>query len=161
MACSSVSQQGAVKTLGCLGLRHWGCREGHCTRWRWGYTLSEEMEMWSQRTWGIVIEGIKVMDNWGRVIMGFIRLFGLFNSLDLSFPDNLRYTFEFIQKWIWNWHKLNAKIQQLKIKLFAWAGKTADKVLPPQRCFPGSDILNNWDFHELRKVTSHMEILST
>ena len=47
---------------------------------------------------GIVIEGIKVMDNLGRVIMGFIMLFGIINALDRSFPDNLKYTFEFIQK---------------------------------------------------------------
>ncbi|KAJ8398188.1 hypothetical protein AAFF_G00430320 [Aldrovandia affinis] len=69
---------------------------------------------------GIVIEGIKVLNN-GSVIMGFIMLFGLIYALDLSFPDNLKYTFEFFQKIIMNLdgHKLNTKIQQLKIKLFA------------------------------------------
>ncbi|XP_051996479.1 uncharacterized protein LOC127653727 [Xyrauchen texanus] len=70
---------------------------------------------------GVVIEGIKVLSNLGSVIMGFIMLFGLIYALDLSFPDNLKYTFEFFQKIIMNLdgHKLNAKIQQLKIKLFA------------------------------------------
>ncbi|KAJ8393736.1 hypothetical protein AAFF_G00057890 [Aldrovandia affinis] len=70
---------------------------------------------------GIVIEGIKVLNNFGSVIMGFIMLFGLIYALDLSFPDNLKYTFEFFQKIIMNLdgHKLNTKIQQLKIKLFA------------------------------------------
>ncbi|KAJ8414519.1 hypothetical protein AAFF_G00037210 [Aldrovandia affinis] len=68
---------------------------------------------------GIVIEGIKVLNNFGSVIMGFIMLFGLIYALDLSFPDN--HTFEFFQKIIMNLdgHKLNTKIQQLKIKLFA------------------------------------------
>ncbi|CAB1438524.1 unnamed protein product [Pleuronectes platessa] len=47
---------------------------------------------------GIMIEGIKVMENLGRVIMMFIMLFGIINALDRSFPDNLMYTFEFIKK---------------------------------------------------------------
>ncbi|KAF3855361.1 hypothetical protein F7725_023416 [Dissostichus mawsoni] len=70
---------------------------------------------------GIVIEGIKVMENVGSVIVGLIMLLGLIYALDLSFPDNLKYTFEFLQKVVMNLdgHKLNAKIQQLKIKLFA------------------------------------------
>ncbi|XP_033982265.1 uncharacterized protein LOC117479428 [Trematomus bernacchii] len=70
---------------------------------------------------GIVIEGIKVMENVGSVIVGLIMLLGLMYALDLSFPDNLKYTFEFLQKVVMNLdgHKLNAKIQQLKIKLFA------------------------------------------
>lgn len=70
---------------------------------------------------GIVIEGIEVLTDMGSVIMGFIMLFGLIYALDLSFPDNLKYTFEFFQKVIMNLdgHKLNAKIQQLKLKLFA------------------------------------------
>lgn len=70
---------------------------------------------------GIVIEGIKVLTNVGSVIMGFVVLFGLIYALDLRFPENLKYTFEFIQKIIMNLdgHKLNPKIQQLKIKLFS------------------------------------------
>ncbi|XP_035511840.1 uncharacterized protein LOC118323887 isoform X2 [Morone saxatilis] len=74
---------------------------------------------------GVVIEGIKVLSNVGSVIMGFIMLFimlfGLIYALDLAFPENLKYTFEFFQKIIMNLdgHKLNAKIQQLKIKLFS------------------------------------------
>lgn len=61
---------------------------------------------------GVVIEGIKVLSNVGSVIMGFIMLYGLIYALDLSFPDNLKYTFEFFQKVIMNLdgHKLNAKM---------------------------------------------------
>uniref|UniRef100_A0AAQ5ZT10 Uncharacterized protein n=1 Tax=Amphiprion ocellaris TaxID=80972 RepID=A0AAQ5ZT10_AMPOC len=70
---------------------------------------------------GIMVEGIKVLSNIGSAILGFIMLFGLIYALELSFPDNLKYTFEFFQKIIMNLdgHKLNTKIQQLKIKLFA------------------------------------------
>lgn len=70
---------------------------------------------------GVVIEGIKVLNNLGGVIMGFIMLFGLVYALDLAFPENLKYSFEFFQKIIMNLdgHKLNAKIQQPKIKLFS------------------------------------------
>ena len=70
---------------------------------------------------GVVIEGIKVLNNLGSVTTGFIMLFGLIYALDLAFPENLKYTFEFFQKIIMNLdgHKLNSKIQQLKIKLFS------------------------------------------
>ncbi len=52
--------------------------------------------------------------------MASILLFGLIYAMDLSFPDNLKYTFEFVQKILMNLdgHRLNTKIQQLKIKLF-------------------------------------------
>uniref|UniRef100_A0AAQ5ZWT5 Uncharacterized protein n=1 Tax=Amphiprion ocellaris TaxID=80972 RepID=A0AAQ5ZWT5_AMPOC len=69
---------------------------------------------------GIVIEGIKVPSNIGNVILGFILLFGLIYALDLSFPDHMKYTTEFFQKFRMSLdgHKLNTKIQQLEIKLF-------------------------------------------
>ena len=70
---------------------------------------------------GAVIEGVKVLTNVGSVIMAFIMLFGLIYALDLSFSDNLKYTFEFSQKILMNLdgRKLNIKVQQLKMKLFA------------------------------------------
>lgn len=70
---------------------------------------------------GVVIEGVKVLNNLASVTMGFIMLFGLIYALDLALPENLKYTFEFFQKVIMNLdgHKLNTKIQQLKIKLFS------------------------------------------
>ncbi|XP_020555576.1 uncharacterized protein LOC110013549 [Oryzias latipes] len=70
---------------------------------------------------GVVIEGLKVLKNVGSIILGFIMLFGLIYALDLSFPENFKYTFKFCQKIVMNLdgHKLNTKIQQLKIKLFA------------------------------------------
>uniref|UniRef100_A0AAR2M6T6 Uncharacterized protein n=1 Tax=Pygocentrus nattereri TaxID=42514 RepID=A0AAR2M6T6_PYGNA len=70
---------------------------------------------------GVVIEGVKVMNNISTVINAFIVLFGLIYALDLAYPDSMKYTFEFVQKILMNLdgHKLNVKIQQLKIKLFA------------------------------------------
>lgn len=47
---------------------------------------------------GVVIEGIKVLNNLGSVTTGSIVLFGLIYALDLAFPKNLKYTFEFFQK---------------------------------------------------------------
>ena len=44
---------------------------------------------------GVVIEGVKVLNNVRSATMAFIMLFGLIYALDLSFPDNLKYTFEF------------------------------------------------------------------
>ncbi|XP_063040866.1 uncharacterized protein LOC134435756 [Engraulis encrasicolus] len=70
---------------------------------------------------GVVIEGVMVMHNISTVINAFIVLFGLIYALDLAYPDSMKYTFEFVQKILMNLdgHKLNVKIQQLKIKLFA------------------------------------------
>ncbi|KAL6457318.1 hypothetical protein MHYP_G00342810 [Metynnis hypsauchen] len=70
---------------------------------------------------GVEIEGVKVMDNISTIINAFIVLFGLIYALDLAYPDSMKYTFEFVQKILMNLdgHKLNVKIQQLKIKLFA------------------------------------------
>ncbi|KAG9267237.1 hypothetical protein AMEX_G7742 [Astyanax mexicanus] len=69
---------------------------------------------------GVVIEGVKVVHNISTVINAFIVLFGLIYALDLAYPDSMKYTFEFVQKILMNLdgHKLNVKIQQLKIKLF-------------------------------------------
>lgn len=84
------------------------------------YTIARDGEEEPQDV-GIVIEGVKVLHNLSSVIEAFIMLLGLIYALDLSYPDNLKYTFEFCQKVIMNLdgHKLNTKVQQLKIKLFA------------------------------------------
>ena len=69
---------------------------------------------------GAFIEGVKVLKKVTTATMAIIMLFGLIYALDLSFPDKLKYTFEFDQKILMNLdgHRLNKKIQQLKIKLF-------------------------------------------
>ncbi|XP_039889832.1 uncharacterized protein LOC120734850 isoform X2 [Simochromis diagramma] len=50
----------------------------------------------------VVIEGTTVMNNLGSVIMAFIVLFGLIHALDLSYPNDLKYTFELCQKNLMN-----------------------------------------------------------
>lgn len=102
----------------CSGLRYWGQREDHhnlglYTIQRGGDEEPEDV--------GIVIKGIKVLNKLGSVIMGFIMLLGLIYALDVSFPENLRYTFVVFQKIMVNLDglKVNAKIQQLKTEWFA------------------------------------------
>uniref|UniRef100_A0AAZ1WWD1 Uncharacterized protein n=1 Tax=Oreochromis aureus TaxID=47969 RepID=A0AAZ1WWD1_OREAU len=70
---------------------------------------------------GVVIEGTTVMNNLGSVIMAFIVLFGLIYALDLSYPNDLKYTFEFCQKILMNLdgQRLSTKMQQMKLKMFA------------------------------------------
>ncbi|XP_033964897.1 uncharacterized protein [Pseudochaenichthys georgianus] len=83
------------------------------------YTLQRDVDGQPEDV-GIVIEGNIVMDNLGSVIVGFVMLLGLIYALDLSFPDNLKHTFEFKQKVVMDLdgHKLDGQIESLKIKLF-------------------------------------------
>ncbi|KAF3842663.1 hypothetical protein F7725_001512 [Dissostichus mawsoni] len=83
------------------------------------YTLQRDVDGQPEDV-GIVIEGNIVMDNLGSVIVGFVMLLGLIYALDLSFPDNLKHTLEFMQKVVMSLdgHKLNGQIESLKIKLF-------------------------------------------
>lgn len=46
---------------------------------------------------GIVLEGIKVLQNLDNVTLAVAMLFGLMYALNLSYPADLRYTFEVIQ----------------------------------------------------------------
>uniref|UniRef100_A0AAZ1X1T1 Uncharacterized protein n=1 Tax=Oreochromis aureus TaxID=47969 RepID=A0AAZ1X1T1_OREAU len=46
---------------------------------------------------GVVIEGTTVMNSLGSVIMAFIVFFGLIYALDLSYPNDHKYTLEFCQ----------------------------------------------------------------
>lgn len=61
------------------------------------------------------------MNNLGSVIMAFIVLFGLIYALDLSYPNDHKYTFEFCQKILMNLdgQRLSTKMQQMKMKMFA------------------------------------------
>ncbi|KAI5628627.1 hypothetical protein C0J50_8242, partial [Silurus asotus] len=68
---------------------------------------------------GVGMEASEVWSNLNCVILAFVMLFGLIYTLDFSFPDNLKCTFESLQKIIMNvdGRKFNTKIQHLKIKL--------------------------------------------
>ncbi|XP_066504331.1 sterile alpha motif domain-containing protein 3-like [Hoplias malabaricus] len=69
---------------------------------------------------GIIIEGVEVLHNLGNIANALAILFGLMYSLDLSYPTNLRYTFEVLQKVVMELDSrhLSRKAQVLKNKLF-------------------------------------------
>ncbi|KAL1249299.1 hypothetical protein QQF64_020304 [Cirrhinus molitorella] len=69
---------------------------------------------------GIVLEGVEMLSGLGNVALATAMLLGLIYSLNLTYPHELRYAFEVLQKIILelNSHKLSAKAQALKTKLF-------------------------------------------
>ncbi|XP_029956485.1 sterile alpha motif domain-containing protein 3-like isoform X1 [Salarias fasciatus] len=69
---------------------------------------------------GIIIEGVNVLDELGNIANAVAILLGLMYSLDLSYPTNLKYTFEVLQKLVMELdaNKLSTKVQVLKNKLF-------------------------------------------
>lgn len=68
---------------------------------------------------GVIIEGCTVLQDLRDVANGSAALFGWIYSLNLSYPKDLRYTFEFLQKVVMglDGNKLSNKVQVLKNKL--------------------------------------------
>jgi len=68
---------------------------------------------------GIIIKGSTVLQYLGDVANGCTVLSGLVYCLNLSYPKDLRYTFEFFQKVLMglDGNKLSTKVQVLKNKL--------------------------------------------
>ncbi|XP_058500363.1 uncharacterized protein LOC131469446 [Solea solea] len=68
---------------------------------------------------GVVIEGVELLCNLGSVSFGCAMLFGLIYTLNLSYPQELKFTFEFFQKVLMNLdgNRLSPKVQALKIKM--------------------------------------------
>ncbi|XP_041825356.1 uncharacterized protein LOC121629698 isoform X2 [Melanotaenia boesemani] len=68
---------------------------------------------------GILVEGCTVLQDLREVANGCAVLFGLIYCLNLSYPKDLRYTFEFLQKVVMglDGKKLSNKVQVLKNKL--------------------------------------------
>lgn len=68
---------------------------------------------------GIVVEGVKVLQELGDVTKACALLLGVIYSLNLSYPSDLKFTFEFLQKIIMGLdaQKLSNKIQLLKNKI--------------------------------------------
>ncbi|XP_059208218.1 sterile alpha motif domain-containing protein 3-like [Centropristis striata] len=68
---------------------------------------------------GIIVEGVQVLSDIKDVATACALLFGTIYDLNLSYPTDLRYTFEFIQKILMelDTHRLSTKIQVLKNKL--------------------------------------------
>ncbi|KAI4820784.1 hypothetical protein KUCAC02_028752 [Chaenocephalus aceratus] len=68
---------------------------------------------------GVIIEGVELLSNLRSISSGWAMLFGLIYTLNLSYPQELKFTFEFLQKVLMNLdgNKLSPKIQSLKIKM--------------------------------------------
>lgn len=68
---------------------------------------------------GIIIEGAEVLQDLRDVANGCAFLLGLINSLNLSYPKDLRHTFEFLQKVLMelDGNRLSTKVQVLKNRL--------------------------------------------
>ncbi len=67
----------------------------------------------------IIVEGVQVLQELRDVANACALLFGIIYDLNLSYPSDLRYTFEFIQKILMELdaHRLSNQIQVLKNKL--------------------------------------------
>jgi len=68
---------------------------------------------------GVIVEGCTVLQELRDVANGCAALFGLIYCLNLSYPKDLRYTFEFLQKVVMglDGNRLSTKVQVLKNKL--------------------------------------------
>ncbi|KAI9527428.1 hypothetical protein NQZ68_030880 [Dissostichus eleginoides] len=68
---------------------------------------------------GVIIEGVELLSNLRSISFGWAMLFGLIYTLNLSYPQELKSTFEFVQKVLMNLdgNKLSPKVQSLKIKM--------------------------------------------
>uniref|UniRef100_A0A1A7W7T8 Uncharacterized protein n=1 Tax=Iconisemion striatum TaxID=60296 RepID=A0A1A7W7T8_9TELE len=68
---------------------------------------------------GIIIEGVVILQDLDNVALATAMLFGLFYSLNMSYPSQLRYTFEVIQKLVMELDatQLSKKAQNLKTKM--------------------------------------------
>ncbi|XP_041843288.1 uncharacterized protein LOC121641288 [Melanotaenia boesemani] len=68
---------------------------------------------------GIIVEGVQLLHGLKDVATACALLFGIIYDLNLSYPSDLRYTFEFIQKILMelDTHRHSTKIQVLKNKL--------------------------------------------
>ncbi|TKS65552.1 hypothetical protein D9C73_028014 [Collichthys lucidus] len=68
---------------------------------------------------GVIIEGVNVLQGLRNVANGCVLLLGLIYSLNLSYPKELKHTFEFLQKVVMelNGNRLSQKVQVLKNRL--------------------------------------------
>ncbi|GAA6075181.1 sterile alpha motif domain-containing protein 3-like [Tachysurus ichikawai] len=68
---------------------------------------------------GLIVEGVKVLQNLGDVAKVCALLLGVIYNLNLSYPPDLKYTFDFFQKVLLGLdaQKLSHKIQVLKNKI--------------------------------------------
>ncbi|XP_066564929.1 sterile alpha motif domain-containing protein 3 [Amia ocellicauda] len=69
---------------------------------------------------GVLIEGVEVLQDLGNIALACAMLFGVIYTLNLSYPQYLKCTFEVLQKVLMNLdgQRLSPKAQALKNKLF-------------------------------------------
>ncbi|XP_072564260.1 uncharacterized protein [Paramormyrops kingsleyae] len=69
---------------------------------------------------GIIAEGVEVLGHLGSVAFAVAMLLSVIYALNLSYPSELKYTFEALQKIFMelDGNKLSAKVQAFKTKLF-------------------------------------------
>ncbi|KAJ8334016.1 hypothetical protein SKAU_G00413350 [Synaphobranchus kaupii] len=84
------------------------------------YVLKEHASSDEPEDIGIVLEGIKVLQDLDNVALAVAMLFGLIYALNLSYPADLRYTFEVVQKIFMELDggKLSNKALALKNRLY-------------------------------------------
>lgn len=71
---------------------------------------------------GILVEGVIVLQGIEDVAVAMAFLFGIIYVLNLSYPNELRYSFEFVQKVLMGMgdhRRLSDKVQLLKNKMCA------------------------------------------
>ncbi|XP_051779497.1 uncharacterized protein LOC114646060 isoform X1 [Erpetoichthys calabaricus] len=70
---------------------------------------------------GVVLEGVEVLNELKNIVSAFIMLFGLIYALNLSYPHDLKFTFEVLQKVIMNMdgQSFLQKCKHLKLKCFS------------------------------------------
>lgn len=70
---------------------------------------------------GVIVEGIQVLENLDNVANACSMIIGLIYALNLAYPKDLRYTFEWFQKIFMELdaNKLSNKVQVLKNKLLS------------------------------------------
>uniref|UniRef100_A0A8C6LXA8 Uncharacterized protein n=1 Tax=Nothobranchius furzeri TaxID=105023 RepID=A0A8C6LXA8_NOTFU len=68
---------------------------------------------------GIIIEGMVILQDLDNVALATAMLFGLFKSLNMTYPSQLRYTFEVLQMAVMELHatQLSRKAQNLNTKI--------------------------------------------
>jgi len=67
-----------------------------------------------------VMEGVQLLQYLKSVSFGLVMLFGLIYTLNLSYPQSVKFTFEFFKKVLMNLDgsKHSPMVQALKMKMF-------------------------------------------
>ncbi|CAL8406508.1 unnamed protein product [Arctogadus glacialis] len=83
------------------------------------YVLKEHEASEESEDIGVVLEGIRVLRDLDNIALAVAMLFGLMYALNISYPADLQYTFEVVQKILMDMDvgKLSNKVLTLKNRL--------------------------------------------